>query len=248
MQKLTRRRFNCFLAGLPNLAIAGRHLAVPAAEAAAAKPSRAPEGPFEPTWESIRAHYTTPDWFRDGKFGIFRHWGIYSVPAHHGKWYVRYMYGQGADRQWHTEHFGPIDKFGYKDFIPMFTAEKWDPNAWAELFRRAGAKYIVPTAEHHDGFSLWDSALNKYNAKNMGPRRDLIGDLARAVRARGPEIRCLESQHGAFQLRADRRQQRPDASAMGAVLQHSRPQPRGAGEVSGTVGKQEPGTDRQVSA
>jgi alpha-L-fucosidase len=144
-----------------------------------------PGGPFQENWDSIKANYRTPEWFKDGKFGIFMHWGLYSVPAHHSEWYVQYMYRPGADQQWHIQNFGPVDKFGYKDFIPGFTAAKWDPDAWAELFRKAGVRYIVPTAEHHDGFSLWDSALNKYNAKNMGPRRDLIGDLARAVRARG---------------------------------------------------------------
>lgn len=145
-----------------------------------------PAGPFEPTWKSIREHYRTPEWFQEAKFGIFLHWGLYSVPAHGSEWYVRYMYGTNAGFfRWHTEHFGPPDKFGYKDFIPLFTAAKWEPEAWAELFKKAGAKYVVPSAEHHDGFSLWDSAINKYNAKAMGPKRDLIGDLAVAVRKQG---------------------------------------------------------------
>jgi len=143
-------------------------------------------GSADQTWDSIKAKYQTPTWFTDGKFGIFMHWGIYSVPAHQSEWYVRYMYGGNAGvMQWHTEHYGPPTKFGYKDFIPLFTAAKWDPDAWAELFKKAGAKYVIPTAEHHDGFSLWDSAYNKYNAKNMGPHRDLIGDLAIAVRKVG---------------------------------------------------------------
>jgi alpha-L-fucosidase len=147
---------------------------------------QAPASAVEPTWESVSQHYKTPDWFADGKFGIFMHWGLYAVPAHGSEWYVRYMYGgnQGV-MNWHIQNFGPLDKFGYKDFIPRFTAAKWDPDAWAELFRKSGAKYIVPTAEHHDGFSLWDSALNRYNAKNMGPKRDLIGDLGKSVRAKG---------------------------------------------------------------
>lgn len=145
-----------------------------------------PSGPFQPTWESIREHYRTPDWFQEAKFGICLHWGLYSVPAHGSEWYVRYMYGGNAGIvRWHTEHFGPPDKFGYKDFIPLFTAAKWDPDAWAELFKKAGARYVVPSAEHHDGFSLWDSAINKYNAKAMGPKRDLIGDLGAAVRKQG---------------------------------------------------------------
>ena len=95
------------------------------------------------------------------------------------------MYGNAAITKWHTEHFGPPDQFGYKDFIPRFTAEKWDPDAWATLFKKSGAKFIIPTAEHHDGFALWDSKVNKWNAKAMGPKRDLIGDLATAVRNQG---------------------------------------------------------------
>jgi len=145
-----------------------------------------PPGPVQPTWESVRANFQVPEWFRDAKFGIMMHWGVYSVPAHQSEWYVRYMYGGNAGiMQWHTEHYGPPTKFGYKDFIPMYTAAKWDPGAWAELFRKAGARYVLASGEHHDGFSNWDSAINKYNAKNMGPRRDLVGDLTKAVRKAG---------------------------------------------------------------
>jgi alpha-L-fucosidase len=114
------------------------------------------------------------------------HWGIYSVPAHASEWYVRYMYGGNADvMQWHTEHYGPPTKFGYKDFLPMYTAAKWDPDAWAQLFKSAGAKYVLAPGEHHDGFSNWDSAINPYNAVNYGPHRDLDGDLIKAVRKAG---------------------------------------------------------------
>ena len=154
-----------------------------------------PAGPFAETWESIQKNYKDPDWFRDGKFGIMMHWGIYSVPAHASEWYVRYMYGGNVlagDRagnasvvQWHTEHFGPPTRFGYKDFLPMYTAAKWDPDAWAALFKKAGARYVLAPGEHHDGFSNWDSAINPYNAKNYGPRRDLVGDLIRALERAG---------------------------------------------------------------
>ena len=145
-----------------------------------------PPGPFGPSWESIQQNYTDPDWFRDGKFGIMMHWGIYSVPAHASEWYVRYMYGGNAGVvQWHTEHYGPPTKFGYKDFLPMYTAAKWDPDAWADLFKKAGAKYVLAPGEHHDGFSNWDSAINPYNAVNYGPHRDLDGDLIKAVRKAG---------------------------------------------------------------
>ena len=145
-----------------------------------------PSGPFQPTWDSIQQNYKDPDWFRDGKFGVMMHWGIYSVPAHASEWYVRYMYGGNAGvMQWHTEHYGPPTKFGYKDFLPMYTAAKWDPDAWAQLFKNAGAKYVLAPGEHHDGFSNWDSAINPYNAVNYGPHRDLDGDLIKAVRKVG---------------------------------------------------------------
>src|SRR4051812_29861175 len=91
----------------------------------------APEGPYQENWDSIKEHYTTPAWFTQGKFGIFMHWGIYSVPARQSEWYVRYMYGGNAGiMRDHIAKYGPLDKFGYKDFIPMFTAAKWDPDAW----------------------------------------------------------------------------------------------------------------------
>ena len=145
-----------------------------------------PPGPFQESWDSIGQNYKDPDWFRDGKFGIYMHWGIYSVPAHASEWYVRYMYGGNAGvMQWHTEHYGPPTKFGYKDFLPMFTAAKWDPDAWAALFKSAGAKYVFAPGEHHDGFSNWDSKINPYNSVNYGPHRDLDGDLIAAVRKLG---------------------------------------------------------------
>ena len=156
-----------------------------------------PPGPFAETWDSIGQNYKDPDWFRDGKFGIMMHWGIYSVPAHASEWYVRYMYGgNAAVMQWHTEHFGPPTKFGYKDFLPMFTAAKWDPDAWAALFKQAGARYVFAPGEHHDGFSNWDSAINPYNAKNYGPKRDLDGELLKAVERVG--LNTGISDHSAF--------------------------------------------------
>jgi alpha-L-fucosidase len=141
-----------------------------------------PDGPFKESWQSIQQNYTDPQWFRDAKFGIYMHLGIFSVPAHASEWYVRYMYGGNAGvMQWHTEHFGPPTKFGYKDFLPMYTLAKWDPDAWAALFKKAGAKYVLAPGEHHDGFSNWDSAINPYNSVNYGPHRDVDGDLIKAL-------------------------------------------------------------------
>ena len=162
-------------------------------EAAVAQiPTKLPPGPFQPTWESLKQNYQVPQWFVGAKFGVFMHWGLYSVPAHHNEWYEKHMYG--ADRQWHAEHFGSQEKFGYKDFIPLFTQDKFDPAAWAELFQKSGAKFVIPTAEHHDNFAMWDSAVTPFNAKQMGPKRDLIGDLAKAVRKQG--LKFGVSNHG----------------------------------------------------
>jgi len=143
-------------------------------------------GPVEESWDSIKKNYTDPQWFRDGKFGIMMHLGIFSVPAHASEWYVRYMYGGNAGvMQWHTQNFGPPTQFGYKDFLPMYTCAKFDPDAWAALFKKAGAKYVLAPGEHHDGFSNWDSAINPYNAVNYGPHRDIDGDLIKALEKAG---------------------------------------------------------------
>ena len=138
---------------------------------------------YEPTWESLR-QYNVPDWFRDAKFGIFIHWGIYSVPAVFDEWYPRRMYQKDTViYEYHRDTYG--ENFGYKDFIPQFKAEKFDPAEWADLFREAGARYIVPVAEHHDGFPMYATPLTRWNAGAMGPQRDIIGELGKAVRAAG---------------------------------------------------------------
>jgi alpha-L-fucosidase len=143
------------------------------------------EGPYRPDWESLQK-YEAPEWYRDAKFGIFIHWGVYSVPAFGSEWYPRLMYIKGSrEYKHHIATYGPQDKFGYKDFIPMFKAEHFDPAAWAELFKKAGAKYVVPVAEHHDGFAMYDSGLSDWTVVKMGPHRDTTGELAKAVRAVG---------------------------------------------------------------
>ena len=143
------------------------------------------EGPFRPDWESLQK-YEVPAWYEDAKFGIFIHWGVYSVPAFGNEWYPRNMYRPGTDEYKHEiATYGPLDKFGYKDFVPMFKAEHFDAAAWAELFKKAGAKYVVPVAEHHDGFAMYDSGLSDWTAAKMGPHRDVIGELSKAVRAAG---------------------------------------------------------------
>ena len=155
-------------------------------------PTQLPPGPFQPTWDSLKENYKVPQWFIDAKFGLFMHWGLYSVPAHHNEWYEKHMYG--ADSQWHIANFGPQDKFGYKDFIPMFTQSNFNADAWADLFKKSGAKFVVPTAEHHENFAMWDSEVTPFNAMQMGPHRDLIGELAKAVRKQG--LKFGVSNHG----------------------------------------------------
>lgn len=146
---------------------------------------QANDGQFRPQWQSLR-NYQVPTWYEDAKFGIFIHWGLYSVPAFANEWYSRNMYQPGSNEyKHHVAAYGPQSRFGYKDFIPMFKAEHFDPAAWARLFREAGAKYVVPVAEHHDGFPIYNSDLTDWCAGKMGPRRDLFGELATAVRAEG---------------------------------------------------------------
>jgi alpha-L-fucosidase len=143
------------------------------------------EGPFQPDWQSL-AKYQAPEWYRDAKFGIFIHWGLYSVPAFGSEWYPREMYLEGsAINKHHVATYGPLTQFGYKDFIPMFEAEHFDPQMWAKLFKDSGARYVVPVFEHHDGFAMYDSDLSDWTAKKMGPHRDLAGELSVAVRAEG---------------------------------------------------------------
>lgn len=142
-------------------------------------------GKYKADWSSLREH-PVPEWFRRAKFGIFIHWGVYSVPAFCREWYSRNMYMQGSpEYEHHRATYGPQRQFGYKDFIPMFRAEKYEPERWADLFAKAGAKYVVPVAEHHDGFQMYRSEISHWNAWEMGPKRDTLGELTAALEQRG---------------------------------------------------------------
>ena len=159
-------------------------------------------GPFGADWSSL-AENGVADWYLDAKFGIFIHWGAYAVPAIGNEWYPRRMYLDELDRRRNLNYFehhrttwGPHKTFGYKDFIPMFKAEAYDPEAWADLFRDAGARYVVPVGEHHDGFAMYASSYTDWDASQMGPGRDVIAELERAVRARGMKFGV--SSHRAF--------------------------------------------------
>jgi alpha-L-fucosidase len=140
-------------------------------------------GPYTDTWESL-AGWTYPRWFTEAKFGIFVHWGVYSVPAFGSEWYPRNMYRAGSKEfEHHVATYGSQRDFGYKDFIPAFTMDRYDPRDMAALFRRAGAQFVVPVAEHHDGFTMYDEPRTRWKAPLMGPRRDAYGELvAESVR------------------------------------------------------------------
>ncbi|PSL37520.1 alpha-L-fucosidase [Labedella gwakjiensis] len=140
------------------------------------------EGPLDASWDALQT--TAPDWYVDGKFGIFIHWGPYAVPAFGSEWYPRNMYIEGTPEfEHHRATYGDQSEFGYKDFIPSFTADSFDAAEWARIFRRAGAQFVVPVAEHHDGFPLYDCSFTRWKATEMGPKRDVIGELSEAVRA-----------------------------------------------------------------
>lgn len=143
------------------------------------------KGKYKDNWQSL-SHHKIPDWYYNGKLGIFIHWGIYSVPGFGNEWYSREMYDP-KERAYkhHIETYGKHKNFGYKDFIPMFKGENFNADNWAELFKNAGAKFVMPVCEHHDGFALYDTEFNRWNSKNMGPCRDVSGELKSAVEKKG---------------------------------------------------------------
>lgn len=143
------------------------------------------KGKYKDTWDSLMGRQM-PSWMQKGKFGIFIHWGVYSVPSFGSEWYSRNMYIQGSpEYEHHIKTYGAHTQFGYKDFIPMFKAKKFNPEEWVQLFLQAGAKYCVPVAEHHDGFQMYRSSLSHWNAYEMGPKRDVLGELTRELNKHG---------------------------------------------------------------
>ena len=142
-------------------------------------------GPYKDDWDTL-ANFDVPAWFKEAKFGIFIHWGLYTVPENSNEWYSRNMYIKGMPAyEHHLKTYGPQKDFGYKDFIPLFTAPKFDPDEWVRLFKDAGAKYICPVAEHHDGFQMYKSSISHFNAAEMGPKRDILGELKQAIEREG---------------------------------------------------------------
>lgn len=167
---------------------------------------------FEPDWESLGQHQAAPEWLRDGKFGIYFHWGVYTVPAYGFEWYPRLMHKKtdpyfGSDiYEHHLKTYGPPSEFGYHDFVPQFKAEQFDPGAWAELFKEAGARFAGPVAEHSDGFAMWDSEFTPWNAMDKGPHRDIVGELEKTIKGEG--LKFVTTFHHAVNLQ--RYQDQPD--------------------------------------
>ena len=147
-----------------------------------------------PSWKLLVSHNEAPDWFRDAKFGIYAHWGVYSIPEYSTEWYPRNIHIKNHKtgcQEFHQKTYGK--DFKYHDFIPKFTAEKFYADEWAELYERAGAKFGGTVAEHHDGFSMWDSDYTPFNSVDMGPKRDIIRELSTAIRKRG--LKFMASYH-----------------------------------------------------
>jgi len=173
-----------------------RSLAVGVLLFAVASASYLQAQPYEPNWESLKQHPDAPEWFRDAKLGIYFHWGVYSVPAFGSEWYPRDMFlkGNRVNRH-HTETYGDPAEYGYDRFVDQWRTPAFDAGEWAALFKQAGARFAGPVAEHHDGFSLWDSEVTPWNAADKGPGRDLVGELAEAIRGEG--LRYITTFHHA---------------------------------------------------
>lgn len=194
---LAKTVFSLLTIGLPSLAIAED------------QPSH-----FEANFESLANHPASPQWFQDAKLGIYFHWGVYSVPAYNTEWYPRLMHVPGhAVYDYHREHYGPPSEFGYHDFVEDFTAQHFDASEWVALFKEAGAKFVGPVAEHHDGFSMWDSDITPWNAAAKGPKRDITGEIAEAARAQG--LKVITTFHHARNLQ----RYRDDAEAQWAMME-----------------------------
>ncbi|MFI3270024.1 MAG: alpha-L-fucosidase [Rikenellaceae bacterium] len=177
---------------------------------------------YEPTWESLEKHERIPEWFKDAKLGIYYHLGPYSVPAFMGEWYARWMHVESKEHwgagcyQHHAKTYG--EDFGYHEFIPMLKCEKFDPDEWADLFIKTGARFAGPMAQHHDGFAMWASKINMWNAKEMGPKRDIMGDMIAALKKR--HIYTIATLHHAFNLQRSKELDTVKWKARGSYFPH----------------------------
>ncbi len=156
-------------------------------------------GPYQPNWKSLAQHEAAPEWFQDAKLGIYFHWGVYTVPAFSSEWYPRYMFFPEHEAfKHHLETYGHPSEFAYHDFVPMFKAEHFDATEWVELFKEAGARFVGPVVEHHDGFSMWDSEVTPWNAADKGPKKDILGEIAEAAKAN--DLKLITTFHHARNL------------------------------------------------
>lgn len=155
------------------------------------------EGPFKPTDESLKQN-AYPEWFRDAKLGFWAHWGPQAVPRM-GDWYAKNIYLEGnADYKYHLEHYGHPSEFGYKDIIPLWKAERWDPDKLMALYKKAGDKYFVSMGTHHDNFFLWNTKLNRWNSVEMGPKKDVVGLWQQAAKKQGMKFGVSEHLGASF--------------------------------------------------
>ncbi|MFE5584028.1 alpha-L-fucosidase [Kitasatospora sp. NPDC056531] len=201
---MNRRRFLTAATGVVAAAVAGSALGAGTAGAATA---------YTPSWGSVDQHPAAPEWFRDAKFGIYHHWGAFSVPAYDNEWYPRNMYVGGSNaNKHHVATFGdpsawPFQNFingandlngSFTKFMPKLKSAggNFDPDEWAQLFADAGARFAGPVAEHHDGFSMWNSAANEWNSAAKGPQLNLLKLFADAIRAKG--LKLLVAMHHAY--------------------------------------------------
>ena len=142
---------------------------------------------YEANWESL-SMYEIPDWMADAKFGIFIHWGPSAVPGHKTDWYPRWMYLDSPPSQsylYHIQTYGDPSEFGYKDLIPLFKAEKFNAKEWVDIYVQSGARYVIPVAEHHDGYAMYNSSITRWNSVNIGPKRDILGELREEFKKQG---------------------------------------------------------------
>lgn len=161
--------------------------------------SKPAEPNYQENWESLAKHNEQPNWFQDAKLGIYFHWGIYSVPAFGDEWYPRWMHFEGHRmNRYHTTKYGHPSEFGYDKFAEMFKAEHFNADEWADLFVKAGARFAGPVAEHHDGYSMWDSEITPWNTMDTGPGKDIAGELEGAIKGKG--MRFITTFHHAKQL------------------------------------------------
>lgn len=167
---------------------------------------------YKKNWKSLskeNAYNREPDWLKDAKFGIYLHWGVYSVPAYSYEWYSRHMFMESRkEYQYHKEHYGDPREFGYDKLVPLFRAEHFNAKEWVDLFQRAGAKFGGQVAEHHDGVAMWDSKITPWNVALMGPKRDILGEYSRELKKHGMKV--MTTFHHARLLQRYKNTERPD--------------------------------------